>query len=154
MLVLGERARDEYEWLNVRLSPTQRVASGLVSRAALASCAGWLALLPATVIGGRIGVADYLELALSSAHLAALYAALQSFKFQASTRSVLVAFFALAVPASIQGEAGVGTMLHLLFDPRILLFESASIWALTALQTTSICVLVLVSGFGALLASR
>jgi hypothetical protein len=150
-LVLAERKQTEHEWIGVRLSKIQRLFAGLSSRALLGICAGCLALLPATFMGGRLGPESYLQLALISAHLAAIYLFLQTISFRASTRSVLVLFLALALPASIQGETGAMRVFQSLLDPRVLHFTGTSICITSAVQLTSIVTLFLLSsivGFG------
>ena len=144
-LVLAEKKQADYGWLGVRLSQLQRLFAGFATRTLLGLCAGCLALLPATLLGGRLGLDSYLKLAFCSAHLAALYLLLQPVCFRANARSVLVLFLALAVPASVQGEPGPLRALQSLLDPRVLNFSAAPIWTVSGVQVASIGTLLLFS---------
>ncbi len=144
-LALEEGTRTKHEWHNVRLSPTAALAQGIASRALLAVCAGSLALLPATLLSPSISPGDYLYLALSSCHLAALFGLLAALQLTASTRSVLVLILALALPASIQGYTSAETAILLLLDPRCLVAQPTAMWVLIAYQVASISALALVA---------
>jgi hypothetical protein len=145
VLAFEEVGREKYRWLDLRLSPAARAVNGLASRALLALCAGSLALLPAALLSSSIGAVDYLDLALSCAHLAALFLVLEALKLPPSFRSVLAVLLALAIPASIRGEAGAGLALSILLDPRCLIIKPANIWVVTAYQITAISIFLLLA---------
>ena len=144
-LAFEERRQTEHSWMQLRLSHGKRRALGLANRTLHACIVGMMALLPATLLGGTIGPEAYLELALSCAHLASAYVLLGSLGLATSTRSVLVTFLALAIPATNQGEGGAAQSLHALLDPRMLDLANGPIFVLMGAQITVILTLTLLS---------
>jgi hypothetical protein len=145
VLAFEERRYTQHSWMMVRLSQGRRIAHGIAARTFHACAVGMMALLPATLLGGHIGLGAYVELALSCAHLAAAYVFLSSLGLATSTRSVLVTFLAIAIPATNQGEGAAAQSVHALLDPRVFSQSNANIWLLTGVQLTSICTMAVLS---------
>ena len=144
-LAVSEPVTARLSWISHRVGQLQSLSLGIVSRFMLGLAAGALALLPATVIGNQASVPQYLSVAITALHLAVLYCLAQGLGFQATARSVLITFVALAIPASLKGEGAFSRSLIGLFDPRAHLEALELNWVTTCVQIAFICVLVLFS---------
>lgn len=115
-LAAGSRL-DSLGWILARQGSARAVLLTLPAVALAALCLSLVALIPFTVLGGRVEPSTILVLSLLALHLAALGELLAACKFSATARSVALLFLALLLPASIPSDASSFYSLFALLDP-------------------------------------
>lgn len=144
-LALDELKADEHEWLISRLSPNHELASSYARRALLGAGVASMSMAPAAILGGGVGLQTFLVMALTAAHLSAVYSLAKAVGLKASRRSVLVSFIALAMPATNLGEAKLAQVAQTVLDPRASHYSAQELWALTTVQIITIFALMCAS---------
>ena len=145
-LAFDELSAGQHTWLTARLSVTSQLTTSFARRFILGLGVTWMSMAPATVLGVGLDLRAYLVMAFTAAHLAALYSLAKALGLAPSSRSVLVSFIAIAVPATNLGEGNMTLIIQTLLDPRASHHAAGDIFMFITAQILSIVVLVFVSG--------